>query len=772
MAMKIFLRILGFAAAAGIALAVLGLAWLTSRFQGGGPKISGEMHVAGLEGKVRIIRDDHGVPHIFGAHDSEIYFGLGFAHAQDRIFQMDLTRRLMQGRLSELVGPRALDLDAKNRILGWSRTANAQWAAMGAPTKAILTAYTAGVNAAIASGASSPEYAILLTRPKPWHPLDSLAAALAMTDQLTGGDEMERARYALSPRLSPAQIAEFLTGYPDWAPRTYRAGELPFEREGASLAPGGGEVVENQRPGSNTWVVSGARSGTGKPVLANDPHLPLAAPGPFYLVRLNLPDGPQVGATLPGAPFVVIGHNGHLAWGTTTHQIAAADIVPVAAGAKIETRKETLRARSWGVFWTSKTIMAQSAADGPILDPAYFDLKGFPPGPRLLRTIADDSDNRLAEAVFAMSKAKSVDAFFAATRGWLAPPQTLSVASISGDIGMISPGRFPLRGADGQWRGDIPFSGRLEAKNPKTGWLATANNLMPPVIYPYPTPGGHDSFRVARIAEVLTEDGAHSPAHAKALQGDEFSVLAHHLQPLISAAKPQTASGRAAQTQLINWDSVMRQDSVEATLFAYWLRALGPALYGDELGADLAGEFAGPRNLFLDRALAGDLGHWCDDVTTPKAVETCPEMAGTALDEAANALADARGPDPVNWKWGEAHAAVFPNRLLSALPLIGKRFTVHAPKGGDGTSVNVARNFFGAPGFETTHAAGMRMVADLADLDASLFQNAPGQSGHPGSKHYRDLAPLWSANSGFEIRTDWGADAPPPGASVLGLDPR
>lgn len=768
--MKIFLRILGFAAAAGIALAVLGAAWLTARFQGSGPKISGEMQVEGLAGKVRIIRDAHGVPHIFGAHDSEIYFGLGFAHAQDRIFQMDLTRRLMQGRLSELVGPRALDLDAKNRILGWSRTADAQWTAMATPTRAILQAYAAGVNAAITSGATSPEYAILLSRPKPWRPQDSLAAALAMTDQLTGGDENERASALLSARLSPAQIQEFLTGYPDWAPRTYSPGELPFEHEGA--AAGAGTTTDNQRPGSNTWVVSGARSGTGKPVLANDPHLPLAAPGPFYLVRLNLQDGPQVGATLPGAPFVVIGHNGHLAWGTTTHQIDAADIAPVLPGANIQTRKETLRARSWGVFWTSKTILAQWAEDGPILDPAYFDLKGFPPGPKLLHTIADDSDNRLAEAVFAMGKARSVDAFFAASRGWVAPPQTLSVASISGDIGMISPGRFPLRGANGQWRSDIPFSGRLETKNPKTGWLATANNLMPPRSYPYAMPGGHDAFRVARIAEVLADDGAHAPSHARALQGDEYSVLAARLAPLISAALPKTQSGRAAQTQLINWDHVMRQDSVEATLYAFWLQALGPALYGDELGDDLTRQFSGPRNLFLDRVLAGDLSRWCDDVSTPAAVETCPQIAGKALDDAAKTLAAARGPDPINWKWGEVHAAIFPNRLLSALPVIGKRFTLRVPKGGDGTSVNVARNFFGTPGFETTHAAGMRMVADLSDLNASLFQNAPGQSGHPASKHYGDLAPLWSANTGFEIRTDWGPDSPPPGASVLGLDPR
>ncbi len=768
--MRIFLRIFGLVAAVGIALAVLGVAWLTAQFQGNGPKISGNVTVSGASAPVRIVRDEHGVPHIFAATQADVYFGLGFAQAQDRIFQMDLTRRLMQGRLSELVGPRAKELDARARILGWSRTADAQLKALPPELRATLDAYSAGVNAAIAAGATSPEYAVLLSRPKAWRPEDSLAAALAMTDQLTGGDDIERAQHGLAARLSPEKIAEFLTGYPSWAPRTYRTGELPFERE-KPAAPSGA-TLENQRPGSNTWVVSGARSGTGKPVLANDPHLPLGAPGPFYLVHLDLPDGPQVGATLPGAPFVVIGHNAVLAWGTTTHQIDAADILPVPSGAAVQKRSETIRMRSWGVFWRAFTLETQWTQDGPILDPVYFELKGFPAGPKLLRTIADDADNRLAESVFAMSKARSVDEFFAATRGWVAPPQTLSVASVSGDIGMISPGRFPLRGADGQWNGAIPAQGRLEGKNPVEGWFATANNLMPPSQYPFATPGSHDAFRVARISEVLAKDGAHAPDHARALQGDEFSVLAQRLHSLISAALPQTDSGRAAQTQLINWDSVMRQDSVEATLYSYWLRALGPSLYGDELGPELTRTFSGPRNAFLDRALAEDLGKWCDDISTAQSVETCPEIAGRALDAAAASLAKARGPDPVNWKWGDVHAAVFANRILSGLPVIGKRFTIRVPKGGDGTSVNVARNFYDAEGFETTHAAGMRMVADLGDLNATLFQNAPGQSGHPASKHYRDLALLWSANTGFEIRSDWRPDAPPAGASILVLTPR
>lgn len=751
-----------------LAIIVLTAGWLAWRFQGTAPKLAGAVTVEGADAAVRIIRDAHGVPHIFADSEADAYFGLGFAQAQDRIFQMDLTRRLMQGRLAELVGARALPVDRRNRILGWSQAAQAQLAALEPETRAVLQAYGRGVNAAIRAGVTGPEYAVLLARPEPWRLEDTVAASQAMTNQLTGGDDIDVMERRLAGTLSAEQIAQFMTGYPDWAARSFRAGELPFETSSAAPAPG--RLTDVERPGSNAWVVSGARSGTGAPVLANDPHLPLAAPGPFYYAHLAWPGAQLVGATLPGAPFVVIGHNGKVAWGTTTHAIDAADLLP--APAEAATREEVIHARDWGGLKRSKeTLTVASTPMGPVLPGAYFDLGGDESDRLLLRTIADDPDNGLADAVYAISKADSVDAFFTATRSWVAPPQSLVVASVTGDIGLVSPGRFPMRDERGAWTGEIPPEGRLEAKNPAAGWFGTANNLMPPPNYPYAMPGSHAPHRVTRIAEVLSAEAAHGPEQVRALHGDETSVMARRLLPAIAASTPQTEAGRQAQSALAGWDGVARQEAHEPTLFAYWLRALGPLLHHDEFGDELSKSFAAAPILFVDAVLTGDLAAWCNDVRS-ETIEACPLIVGKALDEATKAIRADLGPVGEAWAWGQVHEAVFRNPVLSGLPLIGERFTVRAPKGGDRSSVNVATGYDPTGGFNTTHAAGLRMMVDLGNLNASRFQLAPGQSGHPASKHYRDLAPLWAKNEGFEIRTDWTPQAPPAGASVLTLQPR
>lgn len=770
--MKRAIGALRFVLALALGLVALCAAWLAWGFWGTRPVLVGGFAVEGASAQLSIVRDRYGAPHVFAATEEDVYFGLGFAHAQDRIFQMDLTRRAMQGRLSELVGSRALEADKRARMLGWTRAADTQLARLSPATRATLEAYTAGVNAAIRAGATSPEYFILLARPEPWRPQDTAAVWLAMTDLLTGGDDIDRAERRLSAVLTPAQIAEFLTPYPEWAARSFRPGELPFERERAADPAPSASGLDGDRPGSNAWVVDGRKSGTGHPVLANDPHLGLAAPGPFYLARLTTPEGSVVGATLPGAPFVVIGHNGKIAWGTTTHPVDAADLRPLDPAAPFQTARETIRIRDHVFVWREETIETRWTADGPALDPQLFELEQFGAQPMVLRTIADDPDNGIADAVAGIVKAQTVAAFFEATRVWVAPPQSLVVASVDGDIGLVSPGRFPARDEEGQWTADIPFEGRLEAMNPPEGWFGTGNNLMPPPSYPWSMQGRPDPYRVTRIAEVLGAQSPHGVAEAVALQGDEVSMLARRLKSAIEAATPQTPEGRQAQTVVRGWDGVSRGDRPEGAVFAYWLRALGPAIYGDELGPDLTKAFAGPRHDFLDRVLVGDLAHWCDDVATDDAVEPCALVAGRAFDEAAKALAADHGDEPQRWRWGDIHQATFPNLVLSGLPLVGEAFTVRAPKGGDGTSVNVARNWHTQSGFETRHAAGMRIVADLGDLDATLYQVAPGQSGHAGSPHYRDLAPLWARNEGFQIRTDWTPAAPPDGARTLSLRPR
>jgi len=741
------------------------------------PKIEGKLRVAGAEAPVRIIRDVYGVPHVFAENEADAYFGLGFAQAQDRFFQMDLTRRKMHGRLGELLGPVRRDgedvvlrSDAQARIKGWSQAAQAQTALLPAQTRQVVEAYTSGVNAALRAGAGGPEYWLLLTKPQTWRPVDTMAAALAMTDLLTGGEARDLEAMRLSKRLSARQLEEFYVGYPDWAPRSFGRGDLT---PGWS-AGGAGGPDDRPAPGSNAWVVSGQKSGDGKPVLANDPHLPLAAPGPFYLAHLHWPGRDLVGASIPGAPFIVIGHNGKIAWGTTTHQIDAADIEPAPLARKaFAERREMIRQRGFaGLSSTATAITVRTTEHGPVLDPTWFDLPGDGRDGLVWRSIADDPDNGLAVAMHAISSAATVEDFFAATRTWVAPPQSLVVAAVNGDIGLAVPGRFPLRDPSGGWIGEIPPEGRLEAKNPVQGWFATANNLMPPIGYAFPTPGIHTPYRMARITEVLAQAQIHGPADAEALQGDEASPFARRLKAAIEQAAPQTDAGRTAQAQLAAWDGAALKSAFEPTVFAFFLRALGPAVYGDELGEALLARHPGPRMVFLDAVFNGELGAWCDDVDTASRRETCAETAGAALDAGALALRGALGADPDSWTWGEAHQAVFRNPFLSALPVVGDAFTVRVPKGGDMSSVNVGGLSFTGGDFTTSHAAGLRMVAVLSDLNATRFQLAPGQSGLPASRHYRDLAALWGNNEGFQIRTDWEPASPPAKSAVLLLRPQ
>jgi len=717
----------------------------------------------GADGPITIVRDQYGVPHIFAQTEADLYRGLGYAHAQDRFFQMDATRRAMQGRLSELVGASTLSIDARARTMGWAAVADAQLAALSPEARAVIDAYTQGVNAAIAQNPAPPEYALFFAKPEPWQPADSLAVSLAMTDTLTGGEYIEQARARLASVLTEEQIGQFLSAYPDFAPTSYTGADLTRAMAATTM--------ETQSPGSNAWVVSGARTATGQPLLANDPHLPLGAPGPFYLSRLQGPEGPLLGASLPGAPNIVIGRTNQLAWGTTTHAVDTADDVILTPEMPVTETTETIRIRQFLVFHRDQQIRVRRTAEGPVLDRAWFDLEGLYEGKDVvLRTIADDPDNGLAEAVYQASKATTVEAYFEALKPWTAPPQNLVAADAQGIIGLISPGRFPIRDAQGQAVGVIPE--RLYAANPSAGFFATANNLQTPRDFRYPMPGGHDPYRVTRISEVLAADTSISRDDMVALQQDHLSILARHLIPAIAAGTPQTEAGRALQASLAAWNAVADPQAVEPTYFAYWTRAVGHALYADELGDALYARFQGPREVFLDGVLTGVYpSTWCDNIATQGVTETCAAIVGQALDEAATNLRTERGESESNWTWGSVHAARFAHPLLARLPLIGKRFAFEVPFGGNGTTVNVARNWHTAESYNTVHAAGMRMIIDFSDLNGSLFVVTPGQSGNPTSPHYGDLAPLWARGEYFPIRSDWTADDPPAGTQVLRLTP-
>ncbi len=747
-------------------------AYLLNRFHASTPEITGERAISGASGPVRIYRDMHGIPHIFADTDEDVFFGLGYAHAQDRLFQMELIRRSVQGRTAELIGAAALPVDQRAHIRGFPRAAAGAAAQMSPETRTVVEAYTRGVNALLNDPdfVAPPEYHLLFVSPEPWTLEDSAAVVIAMGDQLvTGlGDEVSRAR--LADTLSPEQIDEFLPSYPDFAPIALAAEDLA--RHGAALREGFGvrapAVREGPAPGSNNWVVSGEHTVSGAPLLANDPHLGLSAPGVWYFARLALSEGDVVGATLPGAPFVTLGRNERAAWAFTNAGFDVTDFILIPLDElEAETRTETISVR----FGGDVQLEIQETEHGPVLNRDRFPLPMYPEDHAVvIRTTLDDEDHDSFDAIMNLMRAHTWYDFIRAGRGYVAPVQSMLFANVDGDIGYFSPGRVPERDETGAWVDEIPFTRLPQVRNPASGRIVTANNRIVPDAYPYDVPGLYNPYRAYQIERRIVETDAHEEASFRDLQLDVASPLAERLLPALSRARPSQRFSQLLLEQLRDWDAEMDLERAEPLIFAMWFRYLHPAIYADELGEDF-GQWDQPRALFIDQVLNGRASQWCDNVDTPER-ETCAEVTGAALDAAAADLIERFGADPTVWRWGDAHQAVFDHPVppLQGMPFFGERFGVRVPMGGDGSSVNVAGFWFDGS-FDVRHAASMRAIYDLSDLDASQYMHAPGQSAHPLSPHYADLAPLWAAGEYFQIRTDWTPGSPPPDMRLLTLTP-
>lgn len=766
------------------------MGWMAWRFQASLPQVEGEAAVAGLGEEALVYRDAYGVPHIFAQTDEDVAFALGYVHAQDRLFQMDLIRRAVQGRLSEVVGEAALGVDRRARNLGFARAAREAAASFDPEIRALAQAYADGVNARINQRGfvAPPEYQLLMFSPEPWSVEDTAGVLYYMADQLVvgAGDEIDRRE--LAEFLSAEQVDEFMPGYPDFAPIALSSqdmGLLPPPQDppvapafvppsppsaDPALRPG---VEEAPSPGSNNWVVSGEHTVSGAPLLANDPHLGIGAPSVWYFARLAMEDGDVVGATLPGTPLVVLGRNESAAWAFTNAGFDVSDIETAPADTLETTaREETIEVR--GLLGAStRTFTYLDTADGPVFDRDWYAFDMYPEDLALVfHSSLDDPDNAGASSILGLMRARSWDDFVSAGEGWTAPIQSMLFANAEGVIGYAAPGRAPIRDEEGRWVGEIPFDDMPRARDPASGRIITANNRITPEDYPYPMPGDYAVYRAMRIGQRLDDTNLHDLDSFRDVQNDVTSEHVRRLMPALSRSRPQTDLGRAALALLDDWNGEMDAELAQPLVFAMWYRMLHPAIYADELGEGFE-RFDYSRRVFIDHVLNGRYSHWCDNVDTENDRETCAQTTGLALDAAAARLVELYGPSPDAWRWGDVHQAVFdhPVPFLNTLPVLGRLFEVRAPMGGDGSTVNVAHFSFRADNFDVGHAASLRAIYDLSDLDRSLFMHAPGQSGHPLSPHYRDLAPLWSAGEYFEIRTDWDPSAPPPEMRLLRLTP-
>ncbi len=751
------------AALAVLAVAVVGGAYLL--LESARPQTEGTIELAGPSAPVSILRDRYGIPRIAARNERDAYFALGYVHAQDRFFQMEFMRRLGAGRLSEVVGSSTLSIDRWMRVLGLYRLAEASLNRLSPQVVDGLEAYADGVNAYLDShfGLVSVELAIMLTVPEKWRPADSLVWGRLMGMRLSGNSHAETLRARLSDLLPPERVDELWPDIARDAPPTIsalgRAGRFPslFADWPAAIAP---------VTASNVWAVSGSQTASGRPILANDPHLGYRAPGLWYLARIETPGLTLVGATVPGVPMTILGHNGSIAWGLTTTDSDTQDLFLERVDPLDPNRYLTpegslpfgMRVERIGVRGgEDATLVVRSTRHGPVISDVDEKAAGIAGSGHVvaLAAAALREDDMTGEAVWRLNRARGWEDFNAALASFHAPHQNVVYADTAGNIGIVAPGRVPIRRAgDGlypvpgwtgehDWTGFIPYPELPRLFNPASGRIVNANH---PVVGPdYPYRLGHGDtphYRATRIHALLDSGGSRTPAGAGAMQNDSVSLAARELLPEMLRVVRETDPRSGAVGRLRAWDGTMDRRRAEPLIFVAWLRALNRRLYGDETG-EVFEDMWRLRPVFVRRTLERGAA-WCDDVATP-ARETCGEIVGAALDDALSELRARFGDDLADWRWGDAHYAHFRHPVFGWLPVIERIADIRVPADGGAFTVNRGQHRSArddAP-YASVHGAGYRAVYDLSDLDRSLFIQATGQSGHLTSPHYRDLTPLW-----------------------------
>lgn len=784
------LRILTGAIVLGVVAGVLAY-WFLSRSL---VDYSEDFALPGLSGPVEIVRNNDSVPHIFGTSDRDVYFALGFVHAQDRLWQMTMLRRTAQGRLSELFGTATLPVDEMLRRLDLYTLALSSVEAQDAETLAALEAYSAGVNAWIeqinagARGRGAPEFWLFEPEISAWAPADSLAILKLMALQLTSQAESEVTRARLSLLLPPERLADILpeTAGPGVAALDYAAlvpGVLPATGAAVRLAdlPLSPFPAPGMAGASNAWAAAARRSAAGGALLASDPHLGLTAPSVWYLARLELSSGGVIGGTLPGVPAILVGRSETLGWGLTTAYLDDQDIV-IEKLNPANPEEYALPDGRWAAFDSRQTIVTVKDAEpvtltlrwtrnGPVLSGKQFDVGTVTPGGHVAAlswTALSGADTSMTAAIRMMRAATVRDAIEAG-RLHVAPAQNLVVAGPDGialkvigqmpgrDAAHPSQGRIPAPGWEAAvgFKAPLPYDRNPEVLNPASGILGNTNNKT--VDRPFPE---HLSFtwgdtqRIQRWLTLMQTREVHTRESFIEAQLDTVDPTSRALLPLIGAdlwftgePAPEGTPERLRQRALAllaEWNGEMNEHLPEPLIAQAWLNAVMERLIRDELGPD-AGMFTHPDPVFLERVYRNVEGAsvWCD-VIQSAAVETCTDIARIALDEALLQLTESHGPNIESWRWGDAHQAAHDHPVLGEVPFLKWFVNIRqSTSGGDDTLMRGRTAGTGDNPFLNVHGAGYRGVYDFADPDSSVFITATGQSGHFLSRHYDDLGELW-----------------------------
>ncbi|MBA4211834.1 MAG: penicillin amidase [Polaromonas sp.] len=796
-----------------VVLLVAGLATAAFYAQRSLPQMNGRLQLGGLVGPVQVHRDASDVTHILASRPADAWKAMGYVHAQERGWQLEFNRRVMRGSLSEVMGLVTLETDKLMRTLGIRQAAQRQWERLPPDARLALQAYSDGVNAFFAnrSQALSPEFVLLGVDPaedartgRYWDPLDSVGWSLMMALDLGGNWGNEFARLVALQNIDTPALWELFPPYPGERPAAtadlaalYRGLDLyrptpattsAAENEPQDIAARIGRDVERwtrelgniEGKGSNNWVVSGARSQTGMPLLANDPHLGLSAPAIWYFARLQAPDADGVkgmdviGATLPGAPFVVLGRTAQVAWGFTNtgpdvqdlfieqinpanpaqYRVPGSTAEPVWANFKL--RMETIRVKGQ----PDVSHMVRSTRHGPVLSDAQarhgevMDTRKFV---LALRWTALDADNRNVVATLESNRAQSVADLTKAFADFHSPMQNALMADRSGVIAYKAVGKVPVRSPDNDirgvapapgwearydWLGWLPFEDTPQDSGER-GWIATANQRIHAADYPhFMTQDWAPPYRQERIEALLEATPQHTVASFQAMHGDLQSAATVRLLPFLQKTPSNHPLAAAAQAQLKTFNGEMRAELAAPLIYTAWVDAFTRQVVGERLGQVRFESLYGKR-LFRN-AVEGILERndkaWCG-------AAGCEAASTRALERALDQLQKTHGDDVAAWRWADAHPAISLHRPLSNVKALAPFFEVRTPTGGDPFTVNVGQyhlDKLDAP-FANRHAASLRAIYDLADMDNSRFIYQTGQSGNVFSSRYRDMSKTWGA---------------------------
>lgn len=770
--MKIFLpylKYLAFFLLLSVGLALCGAAWL---LYGSLPDYSGKIEMKGLSEKVDVYRDAYGVPHIFADNRTDALRTLGYIHASERFFQMEMQRRAGQGRLAEAVGPTMLSVDKFTRTLGLYSLAESSFAAMAPESQKLFQAYADGVNDWIATHPRSlpPEFSLLGINPDPWKPADSVVWGKLMALQLSKNYKLEILRAQLMSKLSPAQMK---TLFPAWgsAPVTMEPkiakkleSSLPTEDVLKKLA----SITSLDHAASNEWVIAGSRTQSGKPILANDPHLSLGAPILWYLARITTPEFNAKGATVPGLPVILLGQNTNIAWGMTTTGSDVQDLFIETIDPKnnknyltpqgsvpFETHKEQINIKGKEPV----VITIRTTRHGPVLSDIETDTATIAGSGKVISlafTGLGDKD-RTAESLLRINKAVNWGEFLDALRLYQSPPQNVVFADIKGDIGFINAGLVPIRkkgdgtmpvdGASGtyDWKSVVPFEEWPHLYNPASGFVFNANNAVVSMNSKnfYGT-DWEEPYRAMRLQQFFDTIDQHTLDSSAQMQADHVSLVARQLLPYLLRIKFETSGDNAdprsaeATDMLRDWDGTMDKNRPEPLIFEAWLYEMHKLVLVDQAKQQLTerGPFAANSlALILDKKDNG----WCR-------IDICETIARQALSDALDLVASRQGNDMHHWRWGTEHTTLLHNKVFQHLPYLSGISDLSVPSSGDFYTLDRGGSFDPPADhpFARQHGGGYRGIYDLANPDRSRFIITTGESGHIYSPYYRNLVQGWN----------------------------